>query len=108
MADIREENLKLGLKLQDVRKENGYSQDEAADYIGINKDTLSNYETGKTKIPAVICRKLSKLYKVPYDEFWEEEDKDIAKELHSIIDISNEKEVRYLYNIALGMQALRV
>ena len=31
----------------------------------------------------------------------------IAKELHSIIDLSNEKEVRYLYNIALGMQALR-
>ena len=57
--------------------------------------------------PAVICRKLSKLYKVPYDEFWDEEDKDIAKELHSIIDLSNEKEVRYLYNIALGMQALR-
>ena len=39
--------------------------------------------------------------------FWDEEDKDIAKELHSIIDLSNEKEVRYLYNIALGMQALR-
>ncbi|WP_288683552.1 hypothetical protein [uncultured Eubacterium sp.] len=38
---------------------------------------------------------------------YSKEQKDIAKELHSIIDLSNEKEVRYLYNIALGMQALR-
>ena len=43
--------------------------------------------------PAVVCRKLSKLYKVPYDEFWDEEDKDIAKELHSIIDLHKKNTV---------------
>lgn len=108
VVDVKEQNIKLGLKFQNVRMAIGMSQEEAAHAVDINKDTLSNYETGKTKMPALTCRNLSKLYGVPVDYIWNDDDEDIAKELHNIIDLSNEREVRYLYNVALGMQALRV
>lgn len=107
MADIYVKNKELGWKFQEIRTSLGMNQDDVSYKIGINKDTLSNYENGKTKIPAIICRELSKLYGVHIDYIWNDDDDDIAKELHNIIDLSNEKEVRYLYNIALGMQALR-
>lgn len=44
------------------------SQEEAAKLIGISKDTLSNYERGKTFPDVPIINKIEKVYKVKYSD----------------------------------------
>lgn len=105
MANIFTENKILGWKLQEKRGK--LTQEYVAEKLDISVDTLSNYENGKTKIPAVICRKLSKLYGVKDDDLWDDNDEDIVSELHKLIDVSNEKEVRYMYNVLIGLQSLK-
>ena len=58
----------MRITLEAARKNVGLKQSEAAEKIGVNKQTLSNWERGKTfpgsdKIP-VICE----IYKRHYDE----------------------------------------
>lgn len=58
----------MKLTLKAARVNAGYTQAEAAKLIGINKKTLSFWETGKTtprikQIPAI-----EKAYKISYDD----------------------------------------
>ena len=45
----------------------GYNQEEAAKLIGISKDTLGNYERGKSYPDVPIIRRIEELYGVPYN-----------------------------------------
>lgn len=56
------------LTLKQVRELRGYNQSEAADLIGISKDTLGNYERGKSYPDIPILRKIEEVYKVRYDQ----------------------------------------
>lgn len=43
------------------------TQEEVAKMVGKGKQTIVNWENGKTAIPAVELQKLCKLYKMPLD-----------------------------------------
>lgn len=59
-------NMKVSLKMAREIKE--YTQAEAAKLLGISKDTLSNYERGKSYPDIPILRKIEKLYQVRYEQ----------------------------------------
>lgn len=52
----------MTLTLRALRVNNGYSLREASELLGITKDTLSNYERGKTYPDVLIILKMEKLY----------------------------------------------
>lgn len=56
----------IAMTLKQARELAGYTQDEAAKILGISKDTLGNYERGKSYPDVPILRKIEKLYGVPY------------------------------------------
>ena len=58
-------NMKMTLKT--ARELKGLNQAEAAEKIGINKDTLGNYERGKSYPDIPVLRKIEEVYGVPYD-----------------------------------------
>lgn len=64
------DKMKVSLKM--ARELKHYTQDEAAKLIGINKDTLGNYERGKSYPDIPILRKIEEVYGIPYDRliFW--------------------------------------
>lgn len=64
MAKIPD-NMRMTLKT--ARELKGLKQIEAAALIGINPDTLSNYERGKSYPDIRILRKIEEVYGVPYD-----------------------------------------
>jgi transcriptional regulator with XRE-family HTH domain len=41
---------KIHENIRRIRMRNGYSQDEMADLMGVERSTYSNFETGKTKL----------------------------------------------------------
>lgn len=55
-------------KLLRLRKEASLSQLEAAKELGISRQTISKWETGKSCPDAMYIKKISELYKVSVDE----------------------------------------
>lgn len=55
-----------GLTLKEARERKGLKQAEAAEQLGISKDTLSNYERGKSYPDVPVIRKIEELYGIPY------------------------------------------
>lgn len=52
-----------GTKLEIIRRERKMKQQEVADYLGISRNTLAAYESGKSKIPLSVFIRLADLYK---------------------------------------------
>ena len=57
----------IGKMLQELRKENGYTQAVVADKLGISVSQYRRYEKGTTAIRINAIEKLSYLYDVPVD-----------------------------------------
>jgi transcriptional regulator with XRE-family HTH domain len=49
-SQIKDFRLKLGDKIRQVREERGYSQEQLADMMDINRSTISKIENGKFSI----------------------------------------------------------
>ena len=50
-----------------LRQENRYSQSLLSTVLGISRQAYMKYESGEVEPSVEIVRKLSKIYKVPYD-----------------------------------------
>ena len=58
----------LKITLKSIRELRGLKQEEAALKLGISKDTLSNYERGKSYPDIPTLRKIEDLYGVSYNQ----------------------------------------
>jgi transcriptional regulator with XRE-family HTH domain len=54
----------IGQRLRQARETAGYTPEEVSQKLGITKDELSLFESGKTKPTISLLRKLAKLYGV--------------------------------------------
>ena len=54
--------------LKTARDKAQISQKDAAAFLGINVDTLRNYEVGKSQPDALMIKKIEELYGVRYDQ----------------------------------------
>lgn len=66
--------MELKDKLQLLRKQNGYSQEQLADKIGIARQTISKWETGQAVPELNGLIQLSNLYGVTIDSMVKESD----------------------------------
>ena len=68
-------NNQLGAKLKGLRKRDRKSIQEIADHVGVNKSTVSRWESGETvKIKQEHIYKLATLFKVSPDYFFDAKD----------------------------------
>lgn len=58
--------LKMSLKM--IREVKGWTQEHAANLIGVSVDTLSNYERGKSYPDVPTLRKIESTYGITYDQ----------------------------------------
>ena len=65
--------MELGEKLRNARKEQGLSQEQAAEALGVSRQTISNWETGKTYPDILSAIRMSDLYSVSMDRLLKEE-----------------------------------
>ena len=71
------ENLKLlGEKLKKARTEIKYSQNQVADYLGIQREQISYYETGAREITLSLLSKISDFYGKNVNYFFNLEEKE--------------------------------
>lgn len=81
--------MNLGNSLFHARKKSGLSQEEAAEKIGVSRQTVSKWETNETLPDIRQAKKLSVLYNITLDELIEF-DADI-KEIQEIIEKTKEE-----------------
>lgn len=58
----------MAITLKSARVNKGLTQVKAAELIGINVDTLSNYERGKSFPDVPIIKRIEEVYGVPYND----------------------------------------
>lgn len=66
--------------LKKLRENCGFTQQQVADTLNIDRSTYAYYETGKTTPDINTIIKLAKIYNVSYAEIFEDEDKKIIQE----------------------------
>ena len=62
------------MKLKEIREENGFTQNQIANFLNIKQNTYSQYENEKRQLPIDVLIKLARLYKVSTDYILELED----------------------------------
>lgn len=58
----------MAITLKSARVNVNLTQEQAAKKIGITKDTLSNYERGKSYPDVLIIKKIEEVYGVSYND----------------------------------------
>ncbi len=71
----------IGKKLRDARNTAGLTQESAAESLGVSRQSVSNWETGKTYPDIVSVIKMSGLYSVSLD-FLLKEEKTVSNDLN--------------------------
>ena len=94
--------IKIGKKLQSIRKMNGFTQEKLAESVGISANTVSYIERGKnsisfSKLPA-LCNALSI---EPYQLFITPNKKENNKlnAINKLLEAANEKQINIIYNL---------
>lgn len=58
----------MRMTLKTAREIKGYTQAQAAKLIGVSKDTLGNYERGKSYPDVAVLRRIEKVYGCEYSQ----------------------------------------
>ena len=66
--DDGKETDKMAIHLKAARVNAGYTQEKAAEVLGISKNTLMNYEQYRTVPDIQTAQKLAELYKLTVDD----------------------------------------
>jgi transcriptional regulator with XRE-family HTH domain len=58
----------LGMRVAELRREQGLSQQALADELGIPQQTFAHYEVGRARMPVSLLPELAKMFGVAADE----------------------------------------
>lgn len=64
----------IGAKIRDARVKSGLTQEQAAEALSVSRQTISNWETGKTYPDIVSVVRMSDLYDISLDRLLKEGD----------------------------------
>lgn len=94
-AEIGEDRIGVGLRLKAARTGCGLTQADVAARFGLNKATVSAWETGRGSPDAITLRALAKLYNVSADAIlWENSLSPAAMKIASEYDHLTERQQR--------------
>lgn len=62
----------VGNLIKDLRADNNLTQKDLGDKIGFSARTVSDWENGKTEPNLAVVKALSKIFDIPYEEFFDQ------------------------------------
>ncbi len=82
--------VKMGLRLKNIRKRKGYTQEKLAEELLLTEDSISNYEHGRTSCMHEHLMRICQLFNISADYFYFGFDKELyPKENADYADIVN-------------------
>lgn len=67
-----DQNQIIGKNLQALRRKLGFTQDQVAEFLNINREEISYYENGNRSMPTDLMSQVANLYGVDEYDFFEE------------------------------------
>ncbi|TKX33837.1 XRE family transcriptional regulator [Campylobacter taeniopygiae] len=64
--------MEIGKKIRIAREEQGYSQEQLANKLGITARTLQNYEYGKSDVGVILITRIANILKINSDYFFKD------------------------------------
>lgn len=97
----------VGSNLKALREANGYTQEQVASFLGVQRSAYANYETGDREAPIELLEKASKLMGCELELLFDE-DKDAVRNMLKCafradnLSVNDMKEVAAFKNIVLN------
>ncbi len=79
--------MEIGSKLKNARNEKGVTQEQAAELLGVSRQTISNWENSKSYPDIISVIKMSDIYSVSLDHLLKE-DKTMNQNYHEFLEES--------------------
>ena len=104
--------MEIGSIIREARNNAKLSQEQAAESLGVSRQTVSNWETGKTYPDIISVIRMSDLYSVSLDHLLKEENsvkqtyKDFLEESTNVVKSNDRKSKLILVLTVLGIWAL--
>ena len=100
--------MNIGEKIKNAREENKLTQTQAAERLLVSRQTISNWETGKSLPDILSVIRMSELYQISLDELLKG-DKEMMDKIEKDIEISKleKKIIKYAWvSILIGVLIL--
>lgn len=104
--------MEIGAMIRNARRKANLSQEQAAETLGVSRQTVSNWETGKSYPDILSVIRMSDLYSVSLDRLLKEEDsmkqtyKEYLEESTNVVKSNERKSKLILVLTVLGIWAL--
>ncbi len=104
--------MEIGAIIRNARTDANLSQERAAEALGVSRQTISNWETGKSYPDIISVIRMSDLYSVSLDHLLKEEEsmkqtyKDYLEESTNVVKSNDRKSKLILLTTVLGIWAL--
>ena len=91
----------LAQTLKKLRENCGYTQQQVADALNLERSTYTYYETGKTNPDINTIIKLAKIFNVSYIDIFEQEERDLTRSFndYSLYCKDDLKNVVHIYEL---------
>ena len=99
--------MEMEKKLKDTREKAGFTQEQIAERIMVSRQTVSNWENGKSLPDIISIIKLSELYQVSVDE-WLKDDQNLKRKIEKDASIAKTNTKVILVTAAVTLAALGV
>ncbi len=96
----------LSQTLKRLRENSGYTQQQVADALNLERSTYTYYETGKTTPDINTIIKLSKIFNVPYTEIFEDEERNLNSKFNDSYDFYEKQDFLHIYQLSKNEKAL--
>ncbi len=101
----------LGSTIKELRRQKNITQEQLAEYIGLQPQTIATIETGRTFISSEVLANLCNFFDVEPTIFFSrklviqsEEDIDYINEIKKMLKNFNSTRLREIYNILIAIQ----
>lgn len=94
------------MRLKEFRKKARVTQAEIAELVGVNQNTYSYWENGKTKIDNATLSKLADYFNVSIDELLGRDTSKILAENFEIVDMGEMKKIPVVGSVKCGPNGL--
>ena len=104
--------MEIGSIIRNARNNAKLSQEQAAEALSVSRQTISNWETGKSYPDIISVIRMSELYSVSLDHLLKEEDsmkqtyKEYLEESTNVVKSNEQKSKMILISTVLGIWAL--
>lgn len=101
------DNITIGKKIKEIRKNRGFTQDILAEKVGIDAKHLSRIECGKNSLSLnlllKICSVLGTEPGVLFDNSINKNKAELVREITNILNQSSEEKIRWVYKIVASL-----